>query len=360
MIQHRDSMAYLSKEEILARITEEDIFRRYCPNFVKVGKKFCSPLRQDRHPDVMIFQGDKGLIYVDYSYRSHVFDCIGYVMHLYSSTFMEALKIIDQDFKLGLTFGKLSPRSQHLIKVQRPVERAVIRIKRRDWKLRDKWYWESYGIDKKVLERFHVVPISHYWINGHRYHAPSLCYAYTEYSPRFKIYSPHESEFKWFSNTVSTDIQGLSSLPGTGNRVLLTSSLKDVMVLNVSGTEAVAFQSESQMPPPQFMNWLRRRYRDIEVFYDNDPSERNPGQKMAERICTEYGLRNIVIPSEFNSKDPSDLVEAHGPVTLQKILHGKEIKTTREEHFRDSGRDKVPVQTGSFNIPDTEEGECPF
>ena len=47
-IDFRDSKDVLSKDVILGKITEYDIFRYYCPNFVLVDKKFLSDLRQDK------------------------------------------------------------------------------------------------------------------------------------------------------------------------------------------------------------------------------------------------------------------------------------------------------------------------
>ncbi len=106
-----------------------------------------------------------------------------------------------------------------------------------------------------------------------------------------------------------------------GKRVILTSSLKDVMVLSELGIPAVALQSEMMMPAPKVIELLKRKFEHVEVLYDNDfDKENNPGQTMARKICAEYDLKNIVIPEEYRVKDPSDLFKNHGIEAVQKLL----------------------------------------
>jgi hypothetical protein len=358
-IRHRDSSCDLRPDEILARASEEDIFRRYCPEFRQLNVKFRSSLRHDRNPGVKIFCNHHGrLTYKDHGFPEHTFDVFGYVMYMYRCTFKDALRIIDADLGLGLMSGRPSVRLR-LPQIQRPVTCSDIRIKARYWKSTDLDYWDSYLIDRKLLERSRVVPISHYWINGTRYTAPDICFAYTEHSPRFKIYAPMETDFKWFGNVEGKHVQGRILMPDSGERIILTSSQKDLMVLYSIGIPALAMQSETQMPTDMMMKVLMVRFKHVDVLYDNDfTSEKNPGQTMAVRISQEYGLRNIVLPPSYNAKDPSDLIQAHGPVILHRLLNEKEIKHTRQE---DEGRwHHLQVQVGGIDVPAPEGGECPF
>lgn len=364
MIQYRDSNAHLSTEEVLARVSEEEIFRRYCRNFRKVNVKFCSELRNDPRPSAMVFQGSVRMRYIDYGYRQHSFDCFGLVMHMYSCTFKEALRIIDSDLNLGLHTGRPS-----VVMVQSPVrlhrvQSTQILIRVRPWGYYDRLYWSMYLIERELLEAAGVLPISHYWINGVRYHAAKINYAFTEHSPKFKLYSPCVDMFKWQGN-VSKRVQGMRILPKGGERVVLTSSLKDVLTLRVVGVYALALQSESEMPDPKMIAWLKVHFKRVEVMYDNDfTKDPNPGQQMARRICELYGLSNIVIPPEYLCKDPSDVMEMNGPIILRKITDGKEYKEEREAacHQQEdlSGRDPVQVKVGGSSLPRTQEDECPF
>ena len=70
---------------------------------------------------------------------------------------------------------------------------------------------------------------------------------------------------------------------------------------------------------------LKERFNTIEILYDNDfEKANNPGQEMAEKICDLYGFKNICLPDELKSKDPSDLVNKVGNFNeLKNILNDK-------------------------------------
>jgi len=313
MIKHRTSDAHLHSEEILKKITEFDIFKYYCSTFKSAERKFCSELREDKTPSASIKALDNGrLWYKDFGYPEHSFDCFSYIRTKYGCTFKEALHLIDNDFGLGLsTFKTDGIYSMGIMgthsNVQPDIKPAVkIKIRARQWKEKDRNFWSDFRISKKTLLKFDVCPIDHYWINYHIFDCP-LSYAY-QLNGRYKIYSPHD-KVKWISNTRSGNVQGWAQLPAQGDRVVLTSSLKDVMCLFELGFNAVALQSEMQMPEKEFIEALQKRFNTVVVFYDNDfTNVDNPGQTMAEKICTKFGLGNICIPSELGVKDISDYI----------------------------------------------------
>ena len=76
-----------------------------------------------------------------------------------------------------------------------------------------------------------------------------------------------------------------------------------------AGYNAIAMQSEMQMPDEKLISELKERFNTIEILYDNDFDKiNNPGQTMSKKICDLYGFTNICLPTELNSKDPSDLI----------------------------------------------------
>ena len=171
---------------------------------------------------------------------------------------------------------------------------------------------------------FAVEPISHIWVNNNRFTCKSISYAF-RFKNRYKIYSPYEVKNKWLSNTNKTDIQGYDQLPTNGEKLIITSSLKDVMCLHAAGYNAIAMQSEMQLPTEKLISELKNRFNKIDILYDNDfEKANNPGQTMAKKICDLYGFKNILLPDEYKSKDPSDLVNKVGNFNeLKKILNDK-------------------------------------
>ena len=322
MIESRSSDAYLHKDSILCKISEYDIFRYYCHNFKNYGDKFCSELREDRSPTCSIVPWKGKVIYKDFgSGDSH--DCFSYVQAKYGLTFSEAMRVIDTDFGLGLQSGTVI-KSQIAITygTQDVIERRPTKIekKARQWNVEDKNFWSQFHIPKHLLTKFGVQPIDYFWINEARYRCHSLSYVYN-INGRYKVYRPFETEGKWYSNTSKDDIQGWRQLKDNGDIVFLASSLKDVMCLNVLGYEAIALQSEMQMPSAELIKQLSERFGIVAVLYDNDfEKETNPGQTMANKICAEFNLINIILPAHYKSKDISDLMKDHGVEVAEKIV----------------------------------------
>jgi len=346
MIDHRDSQVQLTPEHIRMRVSDLEIFSRYCRNFKELGRKFKSEFRSDPVPSSVVAVLNIGVRYIDFGFREHSFDSIGYVMFKYTTTFVGAMEIIDRDFGLGLSSGRtLVGPTRYSAPVPRKIQPAKIDVKQRSWNSLDVLYWRMYGITGEILQRFKVIPISHYWINGRRYDPSTITYAFLEHWPRVKIYSPLVQKGKWYSNTTDMDVQGWSmrSFPSSMHAVL-ASSLKDAMVLSMFGVDPVALQSESIFPKESMMAVLIGSYGRVSVLYDNDfTNSKNPGQRMAERIAEHYSLNNILIPSSLQCKDISDVMAAHGPLEVHRILHGKkERQAYDKEQSEDSGWDKLP------------------
>jgi len=325
MIQVRSSEAYLDKDSILSLISEYDIFKFYCSPFRDLNKKFKSELRVDNSPTCSITYINNRLLYKDFG-RGDSYDCFGYVQAKYNLTFIEALKVIDNDFGLGLNMGAVNPEiigmvSRTIVDYKFEKLPTVISRKARDWNEYDTNFWGKFNISIEILNKFDVIPLEYFWLGNIRYSCHTLTYGY-KLNGRYKIYRPFEKEGKWFSNTNKTDIQGYKQLKGNGDIVFLASSLKDVMTLHSMGYEGVAMQSEMQVPSEDLVSELKQRFKMVAVLYDNDfHSDLNPGQTMASKICHKYDLFNIIIPSHYRSKDVSDLVRDHGVECAKRIIN---------------------------------------
>jgi hypothetical protein len=326
-IKSRSSEDHLHTDVILGKITEYDIFKYYCPNFKELKKLFKSDLRVDKKPTVTITPYNGRLLYKDFANSDHSFHCFDYIMMKYSCSFFDAMRIIDCDFNLGLgsskdgikfTMGYMAYRQNKVPKYEEAP--AIIKKKARQWSNQDAKFWGKYLVSKKILTKFAVEPISHFWVNNNRFTCKSITYAF-KFKNRYKIYSPYDEKIKWLSNTKKTDVQGYNQLPKVGKKLIITSSLKDVMCLYAAGYNAIALQSEMQIPDKKLISELTERFNTINILYDNDfEKTNNPGQTMAKKICDLYGFKNVCLPDKFKSKDPSDLVSKVGSFNELKII----------------------------------------
>ena len=82
------------------------------------------------------------------------------------------------------------------------------------------------------------------------------------------------------------------------------------------------------MPSETLIQEIKERFEEVIVLYDNDfDSDQNPGQTMANKICQQFGLANVCIPSVYCSKDVSDLIKDHGLQVATQLINEEICQT---------------------------------
>lgn len=127
----------ISKELILSKISEEEIFEFYGVKMVK--GLFCSKLRHDARPTVSLYRSNKGrLVYRDFG-TAQSLDCFGYVQELFGCSFYMALQIIANDFGI-IHRPDLKPNKAKIeysgIKFEEK-KSAIIKVQTRDFNERE-------------------------------------------------------------------------------------------------------------------------------------------------------------------------------------------------------------------------------
>jgi hypothetical protein len=313
--------AELTKTAILQRVSELDIFKYYCSSFSQVGKKFPSELRNDNYPSCSIIQMPSGVyIYKDFA-ESGTHTCFTYVQSKFFCTEEEALNIICNDFNLTKVVPiRLPPPSLNYVGLRDvPENRTItqIPIKKRSWCDQDT-YWNRYHIPREMLDFYEVVPLQNIWSKYEEelkviyYYKPSdPAYSYEHGNGMRKILRPNVGkELKWMSNLPRNVYSGWKQLDETGDILIITKSLKDVMIWRMAEINGIAPQSESVKPTEGFVNLLKSKYSRIYTNFDPDPA----GIKGKE-AWEEFGISGFNVPEK---KDISDLVEARG-FDLQQI-----------------------------------------
>lgn len=317
----------LSKDEILDYISELDIFKFYCSNFRELDKPFCSELREDPKPSCRISLRDGFYLYKDFG-ESISNNCFGYVMRKYNCTYRDALIKICNDFNIldirqNISYDNNKKVTAKIKKNNKESKsnNTIIKIKKRKWHEIDYNFWTlKYGIKLETCELFNVYPISHFWINDILYSTLiSNSYAYYYYKNdihRYKIYQPYNKKNKWFSNIDRTIIQGVKNIPKSGENLIITKSLKDIMCLYELGFNSVAANNESSFIPEININKFKERFKNIYIYFDNDACGINHGKLFAEK----YDLKQILNPEGF-PKDISDLYHYRGKEEAINVLN---------------------------------------
>jgi hypothetical protein len=304
----------ITQQVISSQISEFEIFKFYIFGLERLDKKFKSELRKDPLPSCVVFISSRGgYLYYDFGEKTTL-TCYQYVANKFGCTYQEALNIIAADFKLTSKLpyiAKPSPSLNYVGLPDIPKEAAKLPIKRREWNSQDT-YWNEYGISLETLEKYRVIPLQHIWIEK-----PSglvLMYSYTPEDPAYsyehgrglrKILRPYNKEFKWTSNLLRNSISGYENLDKTKDTVVITKSLKDVMIYHQAGINAVSPQSETSRLPKGFIDLLKSQYENIFINFDPDKA----GMEAMLEIEENYGLPWFVIDT---AKDISDHTKLNG------------------------------------------------
>lgn len=307
----------ITKEEILDSIGERRIYEYYLGYQFKLGELYQSPFRKDSQPSFNIFvHSRKGTLYFKDLGRSDLHgDVFQFVQFIKNCTFKEAVEQIAEDLN-GFLGSTVKPPKE----VYTPKEFKDIEVVIRKFKIYDKFYWEQYNISSAQLKKFNIVPIQEVYVNG------SLIWIGNNLNPiygysingRWRLYRPLETNkrYKWLSNLTPIDIQGYNQLPKKGEICLITSSLKDIVCLDLFSLPGIAPSSENSALPIKLIESLKRRFDKVVVYFNND----EPGIKAAESYWQMYGLTNIYNPYG-TPKDPSDYIKKYGKSETETMIY---------------------------------------
>lgn len=320
----------VSLDLILNSVREIDILSHYL-GISKVPCVINSPLRIDKNPSFGIWWGDNDKIFfTDFATKDRG-DIYTLFERKWGLSYSEVLQRIFQDLpKIASTIDRkpiISSRNSKNRKVY--TQDTNLQCKVRMWKSYDLEYWETYGISKEWLIFGEVYPISHIIITkkGNQYIIPAdkFAYAYVERKDgkvSLKLYQPFSIKHKW-SNKHDSSVWDLwEKLPQSGEFLIITSSRKDALcVWENTNIPAVSLQAESYLPKKHVMEELKDRFKYIFVLYDNDFSgKKNWGRIAGNTMAKEFNLRQIEIPDEYKSKDPSDLCKNYGRQTVKLVI----------------------------------------
>lgn len=315
----------ITKEDILNQVSEVELFKYYIKGFHRLNIKFSSELREDGTPSCIISLYKGKYMYKDFG-DGFSGDVFNYIQRKFNCNFYESLRIISNDFKLqefsdnNLGFYGVHVYAQKDLRefIDTPV---IINTKVREWNLKDKLYWENkYFVTKDILDGYKVFPLESYTIykkNQERFDfkCTQLTYGYWyQNTNNWAIYSPFNKQYKHVKNTTSEEYFGYTQLPRRGERVIITSSNKDVCAYKALGYWSVAPGSESCMFKNEILLDIRERFKEVYINLDSDKVGR---EWTTKNIDIFPFLKDINLPFK---KDLSDLIEFKRKQETLKIL----------------------------------------
>lgn len=327
----KDSVLW-TKEKILSKIGQEEIFEHYLGIPVTYRGHFKSPIRKDENPTCSFTWRNGKLLFRDWS-EPRAKDCFNIVEELHNVDYYTALEIVAKDFDLtdakprdGISTTSYSMENY---KREKNNEKSIIEVKRQPLTKDNIEYLKSYHLTQRIIDYYNVYSVKHVWLNGRMFYTytedkPALAYYFgTDEKGRqkWKIYY-YRSRDSWRFIGNTNRINGWIQIPEQGENLIITKSLKDVMCLARFKIPAIAMQSENQIPYDYIIEELEERFDNIYTLLDFD----RVGVRTANIIKRLYGIRPLFFTDgrfgshDFEQKDFSDYLQEKGVESTAKLI----------------------------------------
>lgn len=310
MIFTTKGLKKINKEDILTKVSQEELWNYYTGLEIQVKNKFLSPVRDEKKPSAgFYYTSTNELKLKDFGKRG-TYSIWDFIMWKYNLNYQECLNKVDNDF-----INK-EPNIEYFgnpIKRIRENKKIIPFFK--EFTKEELQYWEQYYITKEDLEISNVKSLDYYWLVGDEYSIKfkePFSFYYQLSKDECKIYKPFSDKKFYFYGTSDT-LQGEHLLPWIGDLLIITKALKDVMVLNKLGYNSIGFQGETSFPSSLKINTLKHRFKDIIVLFDNDKA----GKDGAKLLYELYKFKYFFLDEH---KDISDYIKNEGIKKTKEIL----------------------------------------
>lgn len=310
----------ITKEDVLKTTSEYTIFCDILGYQPVINKLYNSPLRVDPRPSFGIFIARTGkLLYKDLG-TGDSGDCFKLASILSSTSVTKVLReLYNKSLRIkSIIYTPIVNTTE--------TEIAVHPIPFTEQGLN---YWGLHGISVATLNKFNVEEIDKFWINGQARGwktKNNLLFSYSIYN-KYKIYKPLDREYRFVNNCSIYEIQGWEQLDYTKDTVIITKSLKDIMLLHELGYTAIAPGGEGQSLPEEALEILRKNFKYIIVFYDKDKAGLITTKKMLKKN-PDFGF---MFTYNKEAKDITDFYVLFGkPKTVELLSKKIEYVKTRQ------------------------------
>ena len=315
-------------EDVRRVTTDYEVANKYL-GINSVPSNINSILREDKNPSLCIFPYKDSLFFKDFgtNQSGNIYQLLSLYWNI---PLNQVYRKIYNDFT-SANYKSCCCKNKISKTIIKKKSNINIKVKIRDWKSWDIEYWSSYGISLKWLEYCDIYPISHIFLihqNGEQLiiSADKYAYVYIERKDNkvsLKIYQPYSTNFKWMSKHDASVWDLWTKIPEKGDKLIITSSRKDALCLWANtGIPSLSLQGEGYVPKEKVINQLKERYNKIYVFYDNDFKNKvNNGRNYGRILAEKFNLQQIEIPTEYKSKDPSDLYKNWGKEVFLNVIN---------------------------------------
>jgi len=305
-----------TKKDILKFTTEYDIFAQYLGFRPIVGHLYSSPFRRDSNPSFGLFYATNGALLFKDLGTGEAGNCFKFVSIIERIKINDVYELLHSQYiskKIVFKKTKTIPKRKN--------DTVDIVVEKKEFTEEGLNFWYKYGISKKTLEYFNVSEASKYWVNGklHGYSTEKNPIFNYEVYEKNKIYRPFNKN-KFYTNCSNIDIQGWEQLDYSKDTVIITKSLKDVMLLYEMGFTAIAPNGEGHSIPEKVLKILRENFKYIIIWYDKDLAGIKSTKKLLKTQIPDAGFCFTYSKKE---KDLSDYFLKYGHDKTSLLISNK-------------------------------------
>lgn len=333
----------LTTNQILQKITQQQIFELVLKKPFDFKERYRSPFRIDKRPDCRFEERQDGtILFVDFGEKNprkiHR-SCFGMMLDAYPGiTLAGVIKILCSKFKLSTNVNDY----QHInintanncdnSDQEKSSEETIIKYKKKSFNKSDILHWSQFLIRPEHLEEDNVFATNLFTvkklnkplktINAYKY-----CYA-IDFISHVKIYQPYSDKYRFITNCTENDIGNIDNLPAIGDELIIEKAYKDHRVLrNLQlGLNVIWFQNEGQIPDLYILKNLTERFKLITIFFDNDETGILSALKLHTILesfregCARIVHLPVFISRNLDYKDVSEFQHKEGKQDLILIL----------------------------------------
>lgn len=332
-----DKVPEITPNEILQKITQEQIFEFILGKDFSYDKRYNSPFRKDDSPGCKFTVAKDGTIFftdfAEVKGKTHRI-CWRMVMDYYNVSLSGAINILISKFNLSddaKDYKEVEEKNLKYLKSTLEEKiRTPITYDKKAYDKRDVQYWSQFIITPRELLSDEVYSTDRIYVKGKVIKLCTPCYA-IDFLHAVKLYQPYSIKYKWLCNTDQDDIGNIDNLPPTGEELVVAKSYKDHRVLRNNAVPYVIWLgSEAYIPSLHILQNLASRFRLITIFFDNDFKGIEYAMKLYEILsqiregCVRMIHLPVLVSRKMTWKDPAEFISKEGRQDLITVL--KQIK----------------------------------
>jgi hypothetical protein len=296
----------ITKQFILDKVSEKDIYRQYLQVDAEPNRYYENKIAGSTNKTLKFYLSPSGeLLFKDFSPNRQNFkgDVVSSAMVTKNLNYRQALydvaatnKLIINNIKDVSCVSKM--KRDFLYQKPKPIKLDVMT---QPFTPYDYNYWSQYYIDLALLEKQNIYSLkavfkdNKLWISSTP-HRPLFGYKCND---QWKIYSPLRNDYKkWGGNWNKNCIGNLENIDYTKPYLIITSSMKDGLVLSTHGYNQISLPSENTFPYK--LEYICSKFANVYAFLDFDEA----GHTWNNELSKKY--QNI-IPINYSNKHVKDI-----------------------------------------------------